>query len=309
MGVLRARARKPIRILVLGFPYFVDRLRELGQSREFVFLAMPQGFFRRWWTLFRTDVIYLIGGDLRPNRYYGIALLWRKKIIMHWVGSDILEMKKIKENGGFLFPPFIKQITHWAEVDWTAAELAGLGVSARVVPLTPAGYPENVKDLPAKFVALSYLPPGKEDFYGAPWVMRLAADFPEIVFLIAAASPQDKKDQWPENMIPIGWVNDMSELYGEITVLIRLTQHDGLSFMVLEALAQARHVIWSYPLPGAGRARDYQELREQIETLYQEFQDGKLVPNWRGREAVTLEYGPPAVWERIRAGITALLAE
>ena len=301
--------RNQIRILVLGFPYFVDRLRELCQSDEFVFLGMPQGFLRRWWTLIRSDVIYLIGGDLRPNRYYSMALLWRKKIIMHWVGSDILEMKKIKVSGGDLCPQIIKQARHWAEVDWTAAELAELGVAAQVVPLTPAGYPEAVRELPAKFVALSYLPPGKEDFYGAELVTRLAVEFPEIVFLIAAAAPQDKKDQWPENMIPIGWVNDMSELYGEITLLIRLTRHDGLSFMVLEALAQARHVIWSYSLAGVHPARDYEELRKQILMLHREFKEGKLALNYNGREAVMQAYSPRAVWEQIRAGITSLLAE
>lgn len=299
--------QKPKSVLVLGYPYFVNRLKELGNSDDFTFQEMPKGQLQRWIALLCTDLIYVIGGDLRANRYYTATLFLKKKLIMHWVGTDILTMKELKSHGGHFSSAMVNQVTHWAEVDWTARELVEIGVTADIVPLTPAGFPESVKELPSKFVALTYLPAGKEDFYGAGQIIRLARELPDMVILVAAASPQEKNEEWPDNLIPIGWVNDMSELYREISVLIRLTRHDGLSFMVLEALAQGRHVIWSYPLDGVRHARNYDELHQAIRQLYERYQAGQLEVNNQGRKVVEERYSPTNVWGQISRGIVALL--
>ncbi len=300
--------QRPIRVLVMGYPYFINRLRELGANSQFQFGVLPRSRFGRWLALFRTDLIYLIGGELRPNRFYSWAFLLGKKVIVHWVGSDILEMRAWHSQGRRFSILMQKKAEHWAEVEWTAAELAELGVRTRIVPLTPAVFPEKYPDLPKKFVALTYLPPDKADFYGEPDLVRLAKRFPEITFLAAAASPTDRKPEWPPNLIPIGWVDRMSELYREVIVLIRLTQHDGLSFMVLEALAQARHVIWSYSLPGVIQARNYEEAAPVMGDLYQAFLSERLLPNTNGRTQVERSYRPSVVWDRIQNAMVDLLA-
>ena len=302
-------APKPKRILILGYPYFVNRLTELGKDSAYILSGLPKNGLRRWLSLFRADLIYLIGGDLRPNRFYRVALLFGKKVIIHWVGTDIVEMKSWLEQGHKFCSWMLKQATHWAEVNWTAAELDQIGVNAQVVPLTPASFPENTKEFPDKFVVLTYLPPGKARFYGEDKIIGLALEFPEIVFLAVAASPTDRSSDWPLNMIPIGWVDNMGELYREVVVLVRLTEHDGLSFMVLEALAHARHVIWSYPFSGVLQATDDAQLASTLNGLYQEFSHGKLLLNIAGRETVEHFYLPQAVWDQIEAGIKGVLAE
>jgi hypothetical protein len=298
---------KPRRILIIGYPYFVNRIQELAAGSDYQLLTMPKKGLQQWLTLLRVDLIYLVGGDLRPNRFYNAGILLRKKLIMHWVGSDILQMKEWLEKGRHFSPVLLKHAFHWAEVDWTARELQELGLKAQVVPLTPASFPTEVKELPAKFVVLIYLPPEKEQFYGGAQMIQLANQFPEIVFLAVAASPTTSHPDWPENIIPVGWVDNMEELYREITVLIRFTEHDGLSFMVLEALANGRHVVWSYPFEGVKQATNYQQLAKAIQELYQAFHAGNLPLNQLGRSFVADNYQPGAVWQRIHQAMDRIL--
>ncbi|TCL61805.1 hypothetical protein EDC14_103238 [Hydrogenispora ethanolica] len=300
--------KRPIRILLMGYPYFVHRLQELGWSAEYQLIPLPRTRIGRYLALLRADLIYLIGGDLRHNRFFNLAFLLGKRLVVHWVGSDILAMKEWHEQKRRFASWMVKKAEHWAEVDWTAAELLDLGIQARIVPLTPAAFPEKTYEIPSKFVVLTYLPPGKEEFYGEKELIQLARKFPEIVFLAAAASSADPKPEWPSNLIPIGWVNNMSELYREVIALVRLTQHDGLSFMVLEALAQARYVIWSYPLTGAAQARNCVEAAPVLADLYRAFCHQKLTLNSEGRNMVIGNYTPQAVLGQIAQGIAEILA-
>ena len=299
--------KRPIRVLLLGYPYFVNRLQELGQGSKLDLMTLPKSRFGRLLALWQADLIYQIGGDLRPNRFSSLAILLGKRILIHWVGSDILQMREWRAQGGRFAKLLLEKVAHWAEVDWTAAELADLGVVARIVPLVPANLATTVAELPDKFVALSYLPSQKAQLYGEADLLKLAREYPEVTFLAVASDPTARPADWPENLISVGWVNDMAELYAEITVLIRLTEHDGLSFMVLEALAHGRQVIWSYPLPGVRSVNGYQELSQVVSELYQLHLAGKLQLNQVGRELVLRDYQPEVVWQKIEAGIKEVL--
>jgi hypothetical protein len=295
--------KKKPRILLMGYPYFINRLNELGREKEFSFDLWPKkGAWRRWLAVLRADLIYLIGGDLRPNCYYRLALLLGKKMIIHWVGSDIREMEAWQAEGRVISKILLQKAEHWAEVDWTAVELTNLGVKALIVPLTPADFPEQVPDLPEKFVALTYLPPQKAEFYGEEQILHLAREFSEVTFLIVGSEPTQRPASWPPNMVSVGWVDEMSRFYPEITVLIRMTRYDGLSFMVLEALARGRHVIWSRKLSGVRQAGDYHSLRQEFKELYEHYKNGRLIVNVKGRSQVELHYTPEKVWAKIAAG-------
>lgn len=306
---------KPIRILILGHPYFVNKLRELAASygsvdTPYTFLTFGRGKIGKWLSLWRSDLIYLIGGDIRPNRFYHLALLLKKKIIFHWVGSDILDMKAWRDLGRQFSPYLVNRVTHWAEVNWTANELKELGLTSQVVPLTPADFPEEVRELPDKFVILTYLPTGKADFYGEATIVELARKFPGIVFLAVAAQTIDRNPEWPPNLISVGWVDNMNEFYSEVVLMIRLTRHDGLSFMVLEALAHGRHVIWGYPLTGVYQTDgDIYRMIPFIEKLYQQHCQGELPINQVGREYVARFYRPQVVWDQISRGIDEVIKQ
>jgi len=301
--------QRKIRVLLLGYPYFVNRLAELGRGSEYIFEIAPRNRWKFWWALSRVDLVYQIGGDLRPNRLYQRIFKLKKKLIMHWVGSDILEMQTWQAAGNSFALDLLSEAVHWAEVSWTAKELGELGVNPKIIPLTPTSFPSELKELPKEFVVLTYLPEGKEEFYGVTQIFKLASAFPQVIFL-AAATPTAKQAEiaWPANVIPIGWVDRMSELYSEVVLLIRLTKHDGLSFMVLEALAQGRYVFWSYPLDGVVQIIDDEMLLINFNKLYQDFLEKKLTYNQIGYETVAEFYRPEIVWQQIQAEIKSVLS-
>lgn len=299
--------RKTPRVLVLGYPYFVSRLLELGKDSGLEMHALPKGWWQRLISLIRCNLIYQIGGDLRPNRFHRLAFLLGKKQIIHWVGSDIIAMKKLAAQGFKFSPHFTKKAVHWVEVNWIAKELTELGIIGNVVPLTPAAFPKKAPDLPEKFVVLTYLPPEKSAFYGEAQIIALAEEFPEIVFLAAAASTTETNPKWPANLMAVGWVNDMARIYQEITVLIRLPEHDGLSFMVLEALANGRHVIWNYAFDGVRQTSGYQQTVQILKDLLRDYERGELKLNEAGREFVKKYYSQAVVWEQISRGFFEVL--
>ena len=297
----------------MGHPYFANKLKELAANAgpgisPYSFVALRKSQLGKWFSLWRSDLIYLIGGDIRPNRFYHMALKLHKKLIFHWVGSDILEMKAWRDQKRAFSHLLMEKATHWAEVNWTAAELTGLGLNCKIVPLTPTVFPKEVKSLPEKFVVLTYLPANRADFYGEATIIELAKRFPEIVFLAVANQTTGPQTEWPANLISVGWVDNMAELYGEVTMLIRLTQHDGLSFMVLEALAHGRHVIWGYPFAGVYQTDgNIERLVPFMEKLYQKHCHNALTINRVGRDFVARFYRPEAVWERLSQGIDEVM--
>lgn len=305
-------AVKPIRILVLGHPYFVNKVRELaarfGPAGMPYRFAFGRGKIGKWISLWRCDLVYLIGGDLRPNWFYHLALFLKKIIIIHWVGSDILEMMAWRKQGNEFSYKLASQAVHWAEVNWTAKELQELGLACRVVPLTSVAFPEEVRDLPEKFVVLTYLPTGKGEFYGETTIVELARKMPDVVFLAVAAQTISRNPEWPSNLISVGWVDNMAEFYSEVVLIIRLTLHDGLSLMVLEALAHGRHVIWGYPFTGAYQTDgNIDRLVRFIEKLHQKHVQKDLQINRIGREFVARFYRPENVWDSISRGIQEVM--
>ena len=76
--------------------------------------------------------------------------------------------------------------------------------------------------------------------------------------------------------------------------------------MVLEALAHGRHVLYSYPVPGAVQARGIDDAMRHLEHLRDLHHAGLLPLNHAGRTAVARSYTREVVrdelhrrWENI----------
>ncbi len=81
----------------------------------------------------------------------------------------------------------------------------------------------------------------------------------------------------------------MDALYREITVCVRLTSHDGMSFMAVECLARGRQVIWTFPLPGAIHGSGFERVAAILRDLAARHAAGTLDLNDEGR-AYVLEH-------------------
>jgi hypothetical protein len=292
----------PRRVVVGGLPYFGRRMADLlsGPDWECRYVETPAGQPWAWVeaakSISTADLVYLIGGQIeRGSRPDWLLRVKRCPVVMHWVGSDVsyaLALDRNRESKELISRP-----VHWAEVPWTAEELLPLRITAELVPLAAIRVPASTPALPERFTVLVYLPDSRPQFYRRDLAMRLAESLPAAQFLVAGGRGEGCVS--PPNVEHLGWNDDMSRVYERCTVLLRLPEHDGMSFMVLEALAAGRHVIWNHPLRGVIEVTDEDSARAELGKLLTEHENARLAVNEAGRRLVREQFAP----ERVRGEI------
>src|SRR5208283_3166303 len=95
----------------------------------------------------------------------------------------------------------------------------------------------------------------------------------------------------PGNLRIYGRVADLSDFYRRATILWRPVRHDGLSFMVREALGHGRHVLYTYPLPGCVQVYGTEDARSELLRLYELHQSRRLKINETRQRLVAQNYG------------------
>jgi glycosyltransferase involved in cell wall biosynthesis len=243
------------------------------------------------YTLATCDVWYSIGSPV-PDRWVHLAArLLHKPRVVHWVGSDITGLRAHPGLMPLLGAP---NVTHLAEVDWTAAQLRALGFNPRIAPLPPRHRYDAPMPLPERFTILLYVPRTRSDFYGRrsfEQLMRRLRDKPIKYIIVGGGSLSAPKGVDVENL---GWRNDLEDAYKRTSLLIRYTPRDGLSLMVLEALSFGRHVLWTQNFPHCRQIQSYSDMESEVTRLYEAHERGELKPNEEGSEMVRLQYGRDA---------------
>ena len=76
-----------------------------------------------------------------------------------------------------------------------------------------------------------------------------------------------------------GWITEeeVKKIMKRVPIFVRLTQHDGNSLAVTEALSYGCEVIWSYPYEKCYFANSIEELNQNIVELSNKIKS-KLVP-------------------------------
>ncbi|MGD9890224.1 MAG: hypothetical protein AB7N70_34495 [Dehalococcoidia bacterium] len=302
---------QPRRVVFGGMPYFGRRLAGLlvGDGWQARYLET-----RGWgaWAAVaamqpaRTaDLVCMVGGQIgRLSRPHLLALALRRPLAMLWAGSDVLYARRVTA-AGRVAGVLVRGVSHWAGAPWLAEELKLLGVDARWLPHSWVDAPATLPPLPAPgaapFTVLTYLPEQRAAFYGGATVLHLARALPDVQVLVtgAASLPWDL----PANVRCLGWVDEMAPVYAQSHVLLRLPRHDGLSFMVQEALAFGRYAVWNYPFQGAIQAGNGDAAIAGIRDLARRHAEGYLPLNEAGATYVRERFSAG----RIRADLRAAM--
>jgi len=294
------RERRRATILMLGFRRlaqpFVGRLAD--DDLNFVYgrmsaLRVP----------FCNLVYQIGGGPVVDSRVFAVCKALERRIVKHWIGSDVLRVREPlvhEQNATGL-------VEHWAVAAHLVDELAVGGISAITVPLSII---DTVAPTPLPgppLTVLSYLPARKFEFYNGATVLSLASRFPDVRFLVVGDDGAGRGAS--KNVEFLGYQRQMDLIYAKSHVLLRLPRHDGLSYMVLEALNHGRQVIWNLPFETALMGQTENEVACHIRELRSALAKGTLSLNTRGRDVVQATHSGSKVRDLIRTRLKVTLDE
>ena len=302
------------RLLVLGLPYFgrmlAGGLGERGWRARY--LPHPGRSARGWARVaaeaFRADVVYVIGGRCeRGTAQEALLRVRRRPVVMHWAGTDALLAAQAASRGDGS-PIVARRAIHWCDAPWLADELRPAGIEAEYVPLPVPGLAAETLPLPETFRVLLYLPadPFDREVFDTETILRLPRELPEVEFVLVPSPPETLPGPLPPNLDARGWTEDVDALYRETSVYVRLTTHDGISFMALEALSRGRYVIWTHPLEGAIEARGFEAVAAAIRDLAARHAAGTLTPNEEAARAVRERFAYDRLLGELDARLRAL---
>jgi hypothetical protein len=311
--LLRTSRRKPSRrVLVHGLIYFGDMFAELMNGDGWEFRYYPDtgtyNFAAMASALVKCDLAYQIGGRITIGRFLRAAkLLGKDKIVMHWVGSDVLDERRDFTEGRA--ESWVTQtLHHWAETEWMQTEVRSLGVPCELVPLPSSRVPDRPSPLPSVFSVLVYMPAvSRASLYGLDRILEAARGLPDVAFDLVGLKEGTIPDP-PRNLRIHGRIPDLTEMYRQASVLWRPVRHDGLAFMVLEALGHGRHVLWTYAFPACVQVESAADACREIRRLQGLHKQKLLHINLAGVDAVNrLGYAPQHLKREIRGRLEQIL--
>ena len=287
------------RILILGLPYFGNMLAKdlSGLGWKASFLAhpgrSPSGWAKVAREAARADIVYLIGSRIdRSSPQDRLLRLRRRPVVIHWVGTDVqIAVEEHRRHNISL--RVAERPVHWCDAPWLVQELRTIGVVGEYVSLPIPVETAAPPPLPPHFGVLLYYPVDAFDreVFDLETMLRLAVEFPEVTFTLSPSPAETLPQPLPANLEARSWIDDMDAQYRETTAIVRLTTHDGQSFMVAEALSRGRYVIWTHPMPGCIKAEGFEQVSRALRALVDKHEAGLLKLNTSGRRTVLDRFG------------------
>lgn len=315
LGRPRRRKRR-YRVLVLGLPYFGTMLAEMLTRRGWDARFAPhpgrdpQGWLRLAPLVARADIVYLVGSrmDRGCPQEWLLRLRRRRPTVIHWVGTDV-QIAAAEHARGNASKVVAERAVHWCDAPWLADELDVLGVGATYVQLPVMGLADDAPPLLEAFRVLLYLPVDAFDreVFDMETLLRLPDAFPAVEFVLVPSTRETLPRPLPANVSAPGWVTDMDALYRAVSVVVRLTSHDGTSFMVLEALSRGRQVIWTFAMPGVTVASGFEAVAAALGEFEAEHDAGRLSLNVHGMRYAREAFDPHRAEVEIDRRLRALL--
>jgi len=271
--------RRKIKVLIVGLPLFSKKLADNLSKTD------PRGKYKSLNTyyslkdkisslfyIYSYDILYSINGTLAKSRLVNTALKKNKRVIFHWVGSDVLQAKEsIKKNQHI--QRYIDEVEHLCEVEWIQKELKEIGINARIINFAGYNTKEKPKPFNEEFNILTYIPENREDFYGIETIKNLASACPEVKINVVGSNHNYPK---LKNIDSHGWVDDISKHIDQSVVCLRCTEHDGLSNFVLESMSKGRYVLYNNNMNGIDYFTTENELIDKVKKYHTLFNENKL---------------------------------
>ena len=186
-----------MRVLINGLPLFAkrlaDELQKYDAKSSYIFLDT---YNSKWAQLLFfiylpfSDCVISMNGVTDNSGSLNLVLKWKKKLILQWMGTDILlAMERFKNST--IDRKYIDSATNFVDAPWMMEELKSANI--------------NTENLHFKFVemntiiekyssisVMSYVAQNRQDFYGMDEIIQLAIVFPEIEFSLYGIEKVEK---------------------------------------------------------------------------------------------------------------------
>jgi len=229
----------------------------------------------------KCDYIYNVFTSPYFYRKLRIAKFFNKKVITHWIGTDV----RVAVEGKTDFSK-LKGIKHVVCFEALQDDLKKLGLSADILPITPFNLKFDIAEMPKEHAVIIYMPKGKESDYGYKEIVRVFPKYPNVVFYIVA-NDDTSKFNYP-NVRVLGQLplEKMEELYNKVSICLRIHISDGLSMSVLEAMAKGKKIIWNCKYPFAYPGSTTEEICNSLDQILK----NKPEPDIKAHDFINQEY-------------------
>lgn len=292
-----------LKVAIVGLPSFASKLAK--SLTEF----FPDGNFKSFDTyynkadklkiipfLLTADVLYSINGTIGNSKVFDLALKLKKKVVFHWVGTDVLTAIDNYKNNKYK-QKYIDYPDHLCEVEWIQEELKTIHINAKIQNFVAFNIKNKNQTIPKNFYVLSYLFPGREDFYGYQLIKETAKQLPHIQFKIAGTTGENLEKL--ANIEFLGWVKNLPVIMAESAACIRIPEHDGLSNFILESLSLSRPVIYKYQYPNCLQVNNAEQLTFHISKLYNSWEGGHFPVNLEGSKFIDKNFNAKAIFSSL----------
>jgi hypothetical protein len=272
-----------MRVIISGLPYFgKDLSQKLGNAypeSSFIFLNTYYSKWDQFRFLFLVpfaDLVISMNGVTDRSGSLNWVLLWKKKLLMQWQGTDVLlAMERFKN--GTLETKYIHHATHFADSDWLEDELKSVGLRPFRQTFKCIEPIERVEEY-KQIKAMTYIAEKRQEFYGFKYLTHLAQHFPSIEFTVCGM--EKPQDYVPENIHFLGWVNRtvFTEELREHAIFLRLTEHDGYPVSVIEAMSAGAEILMTLPDDNVLLCKTIEQAVEQFGVAMQRIQDRNFKP-------------------------------
>ncbi len=273
-----------MKVLLIGLPYFSNYLAD-KLSKNFpkdTFISLNTYYSKKDKILFfkhlsKADVIHSINGSISKSTAILLAVLLRKKVVMHWVGTDLIQAEmdysNKKTNSTLISRPI-----HLTDTPWFIHRLEKVGIkNPKFIPLKGMEKCNTTPKFPEKFAVLCYIPENRAEFYGIDMAIKIATKLPDIKFNWVGMS--NWKHDLPKNVHLHGWVSNISKYIDDSVVCLRMPKSDGLSFFVLESLSKGRYVAYNQPFEYSNYCDSLEDFVSFISEKKTEFDAKILTPD------------------------------
>ena len=292
-----------IKVLIVGLPYFSKELAKNLQKKypNDTFISLDTYYTKKdqlkfIYHIFSADIVHSINGTLGKSKVLEMAMKLRKRIIFHWVGTDLIKSTELYQKNEYN-PKFISYPTHITDSPWYVDKLKNIGIKSEFIPLKGFDSKYKVSNFKSEFNVLCYISQHRAKYYGIEQVTEIANRLPNIKFNLVGIESYDK--QLPQNIILNGWVDNMLEWIENATICLRLPKTDGLSFFVLESLAMQRYVAYNQKFKFSDYCVSVEDFVDYITEKKAKFDNNKLKLNSKASSQVLQEFNSERVLSSI----------